>query len=57
MDETDKRTLARLLNKLADEPGNADYAYSEPIADVAWLAGLNWSDADGWVVPGDSEHS
>lgn len=51
MSEEDRRRLAGLLNKLADEPAGGEY--SDAIADVAVLAGLNWSDNNGWVIPGD----
>ena len=44
--------LAGLLNKLSDKL-IASGDYSDAIAEVAILAGLNWSDNNGWVIPGD----
>lgn len=41
--------LAELLN----EQQAASPADAEAIAEIAWRAGLNWSDTSGWVIPGD----
>ena len=54
MKEQDKAVLAGFLNDLAATEENTSGDYNTALADVAWLAGLNWSDASGgWVIPGD----
>jgi hypothetical protein len=44
-----REEIARLLNDLPESGGSWDDA----VAEIAQNAGLNWSDSNGWVIPGD----